>query len=173
MECIEMKIQIANLLDDSSVDGEGLRFTVFTQGCIKNPHCPHCHNPQTWDINGGNSMDTEDILIQIKENPLLSGVTFSGGEPFDQPKPLVDLAKKVHALGLNVWSFSGWTLEELKSRNDDDINALLDNIDVLVDGRFVMELRDLTLKFRGSKNQRVIDMNATRESGHIVTLYDD
>lgn len=168
-----MNIRIARLLDDSAVDGEGLRFVVFTQGCDKHPHCPHCHNPQTWDACGGTLMDTDEIVEKIKENPLLQGVTFSGGEPFDQPKPLVELAQKVHALGLDVWSFTGWTLEELQARKDKDIDALLENIDVLVDGRFVMELRDLSLHFRGSTNQRIIDMKETLSSKKVVTLYDE
>ena len=163
-----MKIQIAALIDDSIVDGDGYRFTVFVQGCRKEIKCPGCHNPSSWDPAGGTETDTADILAQILDNGLLAGVTFSGGEPFDQPEPLTELAQSVHAHGLDVWCYSGYTYEELLARNDSATDALLANIDVLVDGRYVEAQRDLTLEFRGSRNQRIIDMAATRESGKIV-----
>ena len=106
-------IKIAGVVNDSIVGGEGFRFTIFTQGCYHN--CPQCHNPQTHDVNGGHEVDTDDLLSQICENPLLNGVTFSGGEPFLQAKPLAQLAKEVHKRGLNITTFTGYTLEQLQN----------------------------------------------------------
>ena len=166
-----MEIRIAGTINDSVVDGDGYRFTVFTQGCPH--HCPGCHNPKTWPEDGGYLVDTEEILMTIRANPLLAGVTFSGGEPFNQPVPLTHLAQEVRALGLDVWCYTGYVLDLLLEMNDPDVDALLDEIDVLVDGPFVLAERDLTLRFRGSRNQRVIDMKATRERGEIVLKYDD
>ena len=164
-----MKLRIAGIVDDSVVDGEGMRLTVFTQGCPH--HCPGCHNPDTHDFQGGRETTPEAIIAEIDKNPLLSGVTFSGGEPFMQPAPLARLAKDVHARGLDVWSYSGYTLEELMDRHNPAINALLEEIDVLVDGKYLEEQRDLTLSFRGSRNQRIIDLNAWRKTGKIKLLY--
>lgn len=149
-----MKIRIAGIISESVTDGEGLRYVIFTQGCPH--HCFGCHNPKTHSFAGGYEVDTDSLKKEIFENPLLAGITFSGGEPFCQPKPLAELAKAVHSRGLNVWSYTGYTLEALRERNDEDINTLLSNIDVLVDGKFEMDLKDLTLPFRGSSNQRII-----------------
>ena len=153
-----MKLKIAGIVDDSIVDGEGVRLTVFTQGCPH--HCHGCHNPQTWSLDGGHEIDTEDIVEKLKANPLLSGITFSGGEPFLQPAPLADLARAAHSLGLDVWSYTGFTLEELEKRTN--VQQLLNEVDVLVDGPYVEALRDLTLRFRGSSNQRIIDLKELR-----------
>lgn len=154
-----MKLKIAGIVDDSIVDGEGVRLTVFTQGCPH--HCHGCHNPQTWSLDGGHEIDTEEIVQKLKANPLLSGITFSGGEPFLQPTPLTELARAAHKLGLDVWSYTGFTLEELEKRTD--AQQLLNEVDVLVDGPYVEALRDLTLRFRGSSNQRIIDLNELRK----------
>ena len=154
-----MKLRIAGIVDDSIVDGEGVRLTVFTQGCPH--HCHGCHNPQTWNLDGGHEIDTEEIVEKLKENPLLSGITFSGGEPFLQPAPLTELAQAAHKLGLDVWSYTGFTLEELEKRTD--AQQLLNEVDVLVDGPYVEALRDLTFQFRGSSNQRIIDLNELRK----------
>ena len=126
-------------------------------------------------MEGGRRIDTADILAKVKANPLLAGVTFSGGEPFLQPAPLAALARAVHALGLDVWSYSGFTLDELLARAEKDkaTAALLNEIDVLVDGPYEEAERDLTLHFRGSRNQRVIDMRATRQAKKIQLLYED
>ena len=159
-------LRISGIVDDSVVDGEGYRFTIFTQGC---PHaCPGCHNPQTHDREGGYLVDTDDLYRQICENPLLSGVTFSGGEPFLQPQPLAELARKLQTRGLNITTYTGYTLEELQRLQSLAINELLDVTDILIDGPFLLAERDLTLAFRGSHNQRIIDMNRTRQSGTIV-----
>ncbi len=159
-------INIAGTVNDSIVDGEGIRFAIFVQGCPH--HCEGCHNPQTHDFAGGEQTDTDLIYQKIKANPLLSGVTFSGGEPFCQPKPLSELARKVKADGLDIWTYTGYTLDQLQAMHNEDVDALLSLTDVLIDGRFVLDERDLTLAFRGSRNQRVIDMNRTRQEGHIV-----
>lgn len=164
-----MKLRIAGIVDDSVVDGDGVRLTVFTQGCAH--RCKGCHNPETQPMDGGHVIDTDDVLKQVSDNPLLTGVTFSGGEPFLQPEPLAEIAKAVHKRGLDVWSYSGYTLEELEAMPSAEI--LLDDIDVLVDGQFVEQERDLSLHFRGSRNQRVINMAATRKKGEPVLLYAD
>ncbi|MDY6267467.1 MAG: anaerobic ribonucleoside-triphosphate reductase activating protein [Selenomonadaceae bacterium] len=168
-----MRLQIAGIVDDSIVDGDGCRLTVFVQGCPR--ACPGCQNPETQPMAGGRTIDTAAILQQMAENPILSGITFSGGEPFLQPAPLADLARVVHQRGLDVWSYTGFTLEELLERAEKDkaTRALLKELDVLVDGPYEEAQRDLTLHFRGSRNQRVIDMKKTRKAGRIVLLYTD
>lgn len=161
-----MKIKIAGLAPESIVDGKGIRYTVFTQGCPH--HCKGCHNPESWSQDGGSEDDTDRIFEAFQKNPLLKGITFSGGEPFCQPEPLADLAKKVHAMGRDVTVYSGYTYEELNAMDDPAVNALLRETDVLVDGKYVEEQRNLELLFRGSENQRLIDMEKTRETGHVV-----
>ncbi|MDQ0204331.1 anaerobic ribonucleoside-triphosphate reductase activating protein [Pectinatus haikarae] len=159
-------IKIAGTVDDSVVDGEGYRFTIFTQGC---PHkCPGCHNPHTHDPSGGKYADPDALLTQICKNPLLSGVTFSGGEPFLQAGELALLAEKIHAVPLNITTYTGYTLEQLTAMHNKDITRLLYLTDILIDGPFLLEKRDLTLSFRGSSNQRIIDMNETRKKGTII-----
>jgi anaerobic ribonucleoside-triphosphate reductase activating protein len=159
-------IKIAGTVNDSVVDGEGYRFTIFAQGCPH--HCEGCHNPQTHDFSGGRTADTNILYKEILENPLLSGATFSGGEPFMQPAPLAELAAKLHEKHLDIWVYTGYRLEELQSMVDTNVHALLHVTDVLIDGRFILSQRDLTLTFRGSRNQRIIDMNETRRAGHIT-----
>ena len=166
-----MKLRIADMVDDSVVDGEGYRLTVFVQGCPR--RCPGCHNPATQPFDSGREIDTSDIISRMLANGLLTGVTFSGGEPFCQPRPLAEIAKAAHGNGLDVWAYTGNTLEELQAKNDGDINDLLANVDVLVDGDYREAERDLTLKFRGSRNQRAIDMERTRQENEIVLKYND
>ena len=165
-------VRLAGIVRESIVDGPGIRFTVFCQGC---PHdCPGCHNPETHDFNGGTECSIERILEEIDKNPLLSGVTFSGGEPFCQPEALFKLAEHVKKRNLSVAVYSGYTYEELMemSRKLPAAGKLLDIADLLVDGPFIKAERDLTLQFRGSKNQRVIDLKKTKESGKII-LWED
>ena len=166
-------LRVAGLVEDSIVDGDGFRFTIFVQGCKR--CCPNCQNPETQPLEGGHEETLAELLQKIRLNPLLTGVTFSGGEPFLQPAPLAALARAVHALGLDVWSYSGFTLDELLARAEKDkaTAALLNEIDVLVDGPYEEAERDLTLHFRGSRNQRVIDMRATRKAKKIQLLYED
>ena len=163
-----MKIRLAGIVDESIVDGKGIRMTVFTQGCPH--HCPGCHNPQTHDFTGGTEADTDEIFERFCENPLLRGITFSGGEPFCQPVPLKALADRVHSVKKDVTIYTGWTYEQLIAMHDPDVDALLSVCDVLVDGPFVEALKDPDLLFRGSENQRLIDMRATRETGNVVVL---
>ncbi|MBO5560659.1 MAG: anaerobic ribonucleoside-triphosphate reductase activating protein [Firmicutes bacterium] len=159
-----MKIRLAGTVNDSIVDGTGIRFTVFVQGC---PHkCKGCHNPQTHDFNGGYDADTDDILEQAKKNPLLEGLTFSGGEPFMQPLPLCDLAKKAHKSGFNIFCYTGFLYEQLLE--DAEKRSLLDEVDFLIDGPFIEEQKSLLLTFRGSKNQRIIDVKKSRAAGTVV-----
>lgn len=160
-----MEIRLSGTINDSIVDGMGIRYTVFVQGC---PHgCEGCHNPQTHDFKGGYISDTDELLREILNNPLLDGVTFSGGEPFCQSAPLAALAKGVKAAGLNVACYTGYTFEKLleMSNTDADVKALLYECDVLIDGPFVLEKRDLLLRFRGSGNQRIIDVRKSLQHG--------
>lgn len=161
-----MDIRIAGTVDDSIVDGPGFRYTVFTQGCSH--HCPGCHNPETHDFAGGRVVDTETILAQIRQNPLLDGLTLSGGDPMEQPLPCAELARQAHALGLNVWCYTGYTLEQLLSAAVPDRLALLRETDVLVDGPFLLDQRSLELKYCGSRNQRLIDVKKTLAAGQPV-----
>ena len=161
-----MNIRIAGTVNDSIVDGPGLRFTVFTQGCPH--HCPGCHNPETHDPMGGQDADTADIIQKMLVNPLLSGVTLSGGDPMEQPLPCLEIAKAAHQNMLNVWTYTGNTFERLLSENDPDRITLLRETDVLVDGPFILAQRSLELCYYGSKNQRLIDVKASLASGSVV-----
>ena len=168
MEESKNTIRIAGVVRESIVDGPGLRFTVFCQGC---PHgCKGCHNMATHDFSGGYDCEISRILEAIDENPLLDGVTFSGGEPMCQPEAFYNLAVQVKERGLNIVTYTGFTYEELITMGESNIGVkkLMDLTDILVDGRFVLEERDLTLPFRGSANQRLIDMNLTRERGKLT-----
>ncbi len=161
-------IRLAGIVRESIVDGPGFRFTVFCQGCPH--HCPGCHNQQTHDFAGGKDVALSRILEEIDKNPLLSGVTFSGGEPFCQAGAFADLAEEVEKRGLDIVTFSGYTYEQLleKAETDEDTARLLARTWLLIDGPFKKEEKDLTLAFRGSRNQRIIDLNATRKEGRLV-----
>ena len=162
-----MRIRLSGEVIDSIVDGPGLRLSIFTQGC---PHrCPGCHNPHTHDFQGGYVSDTDALIARMKADPLLSGITLSGGEPFAQAAQCLELALGARALGLSVWVYSGYTYEELTDMAD-PAAALLRQCDVLVDGRYDISQRSLTLKFRGSRNQRLIDLKATLERGEVTVL---
>lgn len=160
------ELRICGTEPESIVDGKGFRYVIFTQGCPHN--CPGCHNPQTHDFHAGKVVDTDDLLREICENPLLKGVTFSGGEPFCQPAPLAGLAERIHERGLDVTTYTGYLYEQLIDRRDPDVDALLLQSDYLIDGPFLEAEKDLTLLFRGSRNQRVIDLNRTRAEGKII-----
>ncbi|HIS91444.1 MAG TPA: anaerobic ribonucleoside-triphosphate reductase activating protein, partial [Candidatus Alectryocaccomicrobium excrementavium] len=147
--------RIAGIVNDSIVDGPGLRLAIFAQGCPH--HCPGCHNPESHDFAGGSDMDTEKIIARMDANPLLDGITLTGGEPFEQPEACRILADAAHARGLNVWAYSGYTFEQLCAVPEK--RRLLEACDVLVDGPFLLEERSLDLRFRGSKNQRVLKVS--------------
>lgn len=161
-----MRISLSGVTGDSIVDGPGLRLTIFTQGCLH--HCPGCHNPQTHDPDGGSWADTDDILAAAAENPLLDGITLSGGDPFLQPVPCLALAEGAHKIGLNVWTYTGYTWEALLEENDAEKLALLKETDVLVDGPFLLAERSLELRFCGSRNQRLIDVKKSLAEGKVV-----
>lgn len=162
------KIRLAGVVKESIVDGPGIRLVVFTQGCLH--ECEGCHNPDTHNPLEGYESDTENILNEVKKNPLLLGVTFSGGEPFLQPKPLIELAKKAHELGLNVMSYTGYHFEEIIAQNNKypERYELLKQIDILVDGPFILKEKDMLIPFRGSRNQRIIDVKKSFEAGEVV-----
>ncbi|MDA1762014.1 anaerobic ribonucleoside-triphosphate reductase activating protein [Bacillus cereus] len=146
-------MKVMNIIHDSVVDGEGLRTVVFFAGC---PHrCFGCHNPKSWNICNGTDMTVEEIVKEIESNPL-TDVTFSGGDPFFQASEVKKVAKIVKDLKKNLWMYTGYTLEEIQSSQNNDMIELLHYGDVLVDGRFEIEKKDLTLPFRGSSNQRII-----------------
>lgn len=159
-----MLIKIAGLVPESYVDGPGIRFAIFMQGCHR--HCDGCHNPITHDPNAGFTADTDDIISQIKHNSLLHGITLTGGEPFLQPVPAIEIAQAAKNFGLNVWCYTGFTFDDVKS------SPLLNFVDVLVDGEFRLADRDLDLRFRGSRNQRLIDVPKSLAANKII-LWED
>lgn len=162
-----MQLQLSGTANDSIVDGPGLRFTIFVQGCPH--HCKGCHNPQTHDFKGGTPTDTEELLDKIRRNPLLDGVTFSGGEPFCQALPLAEIGRIVHELGLNTITYTGYTFEELYARrNENGIGELLEVTDFLIDGPFLEAQKSYQLQFRGSANQRILDCRRSLEAGCAV-----
>lgn len=153
-------LRVSGIVEESIVDGPGLRYVVFTQGCPH--HCKGCHNPQTHSFEGGFLLSAEAALAQLQENPLLSGITLSGGEPFEQAQALCAIAEGAKALGKTVMTYTGYVFEDLLARNDCWTDRLLDLTDILVDGPYKEEQRDLELQFRGSANQRLLD-RAERE----------
>lgn len=159
-------MRIADLMSDSIVDGPGLRLTVFTQGC---PHrCPECHNWETHNPDGGREVSLEELETAMARNPLLQGLTLSGGEPFLQAEECAELARRAHGRGLDVWTYTGYTLEELTGAGRGDWNRLLSETDVLVDGPFLAGRKSYSALFRGSDNQRLIDIPRSRAAGRLV-----
>lgn len=159
-------LRIAAFTSDSIVDGPGLRLTVFTQGC---PHrCPGCHNPETHDPHGGREVSLDELESALVRNPLLQGLTLSGGDPFLQALPCAELARRAHRRGLDVWTYTGYRYEDLVSTDREDYAALLLESDVLVDGPFLAARRTYRAPFRGSDNQRLIDLEKTRRTGSVV-----
>ena len=162
----------ADLSTDSIVDGPGLRAVLWTQGCAH--HCKGCQNAQTWDFNGGGLVPIKMVLDAIDELEYQDGITFSGGDPMFQPEACNKIAEYCKNKGLNIWVYTGFTFEELMlmAKRKPIYLEFLKKIDVLVDGRFILEERDLSLLFRGSRNQRLIDIPKTLTSGNIV-LFDE
>lgn len=165
---LDFVIRIAGTVQNSIVDGPGIRYTLFTQGCQHN--CKGCHNPQTFDLMGGKEVSAQLIYEEIKNDPLTKGVTFSGGEPFLQAEKLAELGQAIHSLQKDIITYTGFTFEELLESGDDAFMQLLKETDILIDGRFVLELKDLTLKFRGSKNQRILDCKKSLETGKPIEV---
>lgn len=169
-----MKLRVASpTIFDSIVDGPGLRMVIWTQGCIHN--CNGCHNPQTHILNGGYEIDCRDIVDEIINTNLQRGITLSGGEPFLQPIPLELISKEAKKKGLDVWAYTGFTFEELldKTNNEyEDRLNLLKQVDVLVDGKFDQYKKSIELKFRGSYNQRIIDVQRSLKENKIFLKYE-
>ncbi|MCD7892307.1 MAG: anaerobic ribonucleoside-triphosphate reductase activating protein [Erysipelotrichaceae bacterium] len=158
-----MKIRLYGTINDSIVDGPGLRYTIFTQGCLH--HCFGCHNPDSHDMNGGYIEDTDKIIKEILDNPLLDGITLSGGEPMLQPLPLIEIIK--HIKPLHIMIYSGYTYEEILQLGDNQ-KQLLSLCDTLVDGRFDMSKRSLELLYKGSSNQRIINIQESLKNNTII-----
>jgi len=152
------QIRVAGIINESIADGPGIRMVIFAQGCQHN--CRGCHNPHTHSFDGGELVDIDKIISDLKKNSLLDGVTLSGGDPFEQAKKFAVLANEVKKIGMNVITYTGYTYEQLVeySLNRKGYKELLENTDMLVDGPFIMEERNLLLKFKGSNNQRIIDV---------------
>ena len=161
-------LRLCGIEPESIVDGPGFRYVVFVQGCPHN--CKGCHNPQSHAFDGGYDRSIESIIGEIKENPLLTGVTFSGGEPFCQAEGLYNLAVEVKKLNKNIYVYSGFTYEQLIKKEDPYIKKLLSVCDVLIDGPYVEEKRNLLLKFRGSENQRIIDLKQSNEEPFLIEV---
>lgn len=149
-------MKIIKIIDGTSVDGPGLRTSIYFSGCSH--HCPGCQNPQTWDINAGNDTDIDDVLKTVIDNDF--DVTFSGGDPLFQVEEVTELAKRIKQIGKNIWCYTGYTYEQILA--DSKLSQILPFIDVLVDGRFDINLRDISLRFRGSANQRLIDVHKSQ-----------
>lgn len=161
-------LKIAGIVEESIVDGPGIRFVIFTQGCPHN--CTGCHNPQTHNFNAGREEKIDNIVLKINENPLLKGVTLSGGEPFMQAKKLAFLIDSLDKNKLDIITYTGFKYEELvqKANEENGFLELLSRTDILIDGKFEIDKRDENLKFRGSSNQRVIDVKESLKKGNVV-----
>ena len=160
-------LDLSGIVSDSIVDGPGIRTTIFCQGCPH--HCPGCHNPETWDFGCGTQVPVEDLVDVVRSNPLCRGVTFSGGEPFAQAKGFAKLARLLKEQGYEVASYSGYTFEALLSGSEDQ-KELLSAIDILIDGPFIMAEKSLEVAFRGSRNQRILDVKKSLAEGRAVSV---
>lgn len=166
-----MKLKIGGFYSDSISNGEGWRAVLFVSGC---PHqCTGCHNPESWDKHYGEPFLEDEIYEQILENPYLDGLTLSGGEPFLYCKELLSLVKRVKARGLNIWSYTGFTFEAILrlAEKNPSVQDFLQELDILVDGRFLIEMQEPKQKFRGSCNQRIIDVQASLKKQEVVLYY--
>ncbi|GHV73355.1 anaerobic ribonucleoside-triphosphate reductase activating protein [Spirochaetia bacterium] len=168
---LSIVLTIGGIEPESIVDGPGFRYTVFVQGC--NLSCPGCHNAYLQTFEGGRRITVDEILDAIGDNPLLDGITLSGGDPFTQARACATLAEEVHALGLSVMTYTGYTFEALWLANKPDWRRLIMASDILVDGPFIRDLRNIDLRFRGSSNQRLIDVRRTFAAGKIIVLAEE
>ena len=161
------KLRVLHVVEGTSVDGPGLRTSIYLAGCSH--HCPGCHNPESWDMNGGEERTLDELMdiIAYNETP----VTFSGGDPLAQAQPLALLINRIkQELGYNVWCYTGYTWQQVTQQPQ--LMAVVRQLDVLVDSPFLLAERDTKLRFRGSRNQRLIDVQATLSQGHIVEWND-
>lgn len=145
-------LQVLDIVEGTIVDGPGLRTSIYFAGCSH--HCEGCHNPGSWDAAGGKPMSVEQLMEVIDDNEM--DVTFSGGDPLMQIDALLPLARRVKERGYNLWVYTGYTIEEIRA--SDSLSRILDYADTIVEGRFVKALRDTSLRFRGSSNQRIITL---------------
>lgn len=149
---MENRLRVLNIVDGTIVDGPGLRTSIYFAGCPH--HCEGCHNPQSWDAAGGEAMTVSELMAVIEENDM--NVTFSGGDPLMQIDALLPLARAIKERGYTLWVYTGYTIEEIRS--SESLRRILDYADAVVEGRFVMALRDTSLRFRGSSNQRIVEI---------------
>ena len=163
-------LTIGGIEPESIVDGPGFRYTVFVQGC--DFRCPGCHNPQLQSFTGGRRVSVAEITAEVKANPLLSGITLSGGDPFTQAGPCAVLAEEVRALGLSVMTYTGYCWEELLASDRPEWRRLIEATGILVDGPFIQAQKNIGLRFRGSANQLLIDVPQSLAAGRVVTLAD-
>lgn len=157
-----MTLRVLDIVGGTSVDGPGLRTSVYFAGC--NHHCPGCHNPQSWDAAGGMEMTIDEIIAVIDENDF--NVTLSGGDPLMQVEGVTELARRLKEAGRNVWCYTGYTYEQVSA--SPRLSGVLPYIDVLVDGAFIESMRDVGLRFRGSSNQRLIDVARSEPGSPVV-----
>jgi anaerobic ribonucleoside-triphosphate reductase activating protein len=162
-----VKLQIGGFLDNSLVNGDGIRAVIFVSGCMHN--CENCQNDFMQDFNYGDATSIDDIMEKIKRNmPIIKGVTFSGGEPFESAVALSKLSEEISGLGLNIWCYSGYTFEEIVHSGDSDKLKLLRSMDVLIDGKFDETLKEDASKYTGSSNQRIIDVQKSILENRII-----
>lgn len=163
-----MKIKISGIERHSLVNGPGVRYVLFTQGC---PHaCKGCQNPETWDIQKGKLYDTSTVIADILSTKYLDGVTFSGGDPLFQPEAIYEIASALKEKNINIWCYTGYTYEELFEKGNEARRKVLAKVDVLVDGPFVLSLLSKDCIFRGSTNQRLIDVPRSLREGKAVEV---
>ena len=158
-------LELSGIVSDSIVDGPGIRTAIFSQGCPH--HCPGCHNPEIWEFGCGTKIPVEAVVEIVQENPLCRGVTFSGGEPFAQAASFAKLARLLKEKGYEVASYSGFTFEALLKGSDTQ-KELLRSIDILIDGPFLQEQKSLEIAFRGSRNQRILDVKKSLAEGKAI-----
>ncbi|GAA0071340.1 anaerobic ribonucleoside-triphosphate reductase activating protein [Clostridium sardiniense] len=166
------KIRLAGIAYESLVNGPGMRRVFFSQGCKHN--CKGCFNPDTHDFSGGEERDMDELIEDVLENPIIKGVTFSGGDPMERAEEFAYMAKKFRENGLNVWSFTGYTFEYILEHLDERLGwrEFINNIDVLIDGRFDETKMDDGIRFRGSSNQRIINVKESLDKGKIVLVHE-
>lgn len=165
-------IRLAGIAENSLVNGKGLRKVFFSQGCSH--HCEGCFNQHTWEFAGGRMFDMDELVQKVKDEPFLDGVTFSGGDPFQQADKFAYLAKKLHEANINIWAYTGYTFEELMklAQTNPHIKQMINNVDVIVDGRFMKDKMSENLKYCGSSNQRVIDVKPSLNENKIILFKD-
>ena len=163
------KVRLAGISYESLVNGPGIRRVFFAQGCLH--RCEGCHNPETHDFNGGELFQIDKLIEDVKENPMIKGITFSGGDPFEQAEAFNILAKKLKEINKNIWCYTGYTFENIiKNKDNKAWQELLSNIDVLIDGKFILSKKTEILKYRGSENQRIVDVKESIKMKKITTL---